>query len=161
HAGKKPRENTGEATVKDAANHFLDAKQALVYSRELSPRTWAVYKEAAVAAVATFGKGRLVADLDPDDFARLRNRLAQRLGPHGLGSRIQSVRCLFKHAFEAGLIDRPLRFGPDFKRPSKKTLRLHRAQQGPKLFTAEEVRRLIGAAGVQLKAMMLLGINCG
>lgn len=161
HAGKKPREKSGEATVKIAANHFLEAKQALVDSGELSPRTWAIYKEAAEAVVATFGKRRLVADLDPDDFARLRKRLAKRLGPHGLASRIQSVRCLFKHAFDAELIDRPLRFGPDFKRPSKKTLRLHRARQGPKLFTADEIRRLIDAADVQLKAMLLLAINAG
>jgi hypothetical protein len=30
-----------------------------------------------------------------------------------------------------------------------------------KLFTAEEIRRLLDAAGVQLKAMILLGVNCG
>jgi integrase len=40
-------------------------------------------------------------------------------------------------------------------------LRIHRATQGPKLFTADEVRRLIGVADAPLKAMMLLGINCG
>jgi integrase len=167
HAGRKPRPDAGVATVKDAANAFLNAKQALVDAGELSPRTWALYKEAAEAAIAAFGKGRLVADLGPDDFGALRRRLAKRLGPHGLGSRVQSVRCLFKYAFDAGLIDRPLRYGPDFKRPSKKTLRLHRAKQGAKLFTAEEVRRLLGlppwrqAAGVQLEAMIWLGINCG
>src|SRR5262249_43819082 len=55
---------------------------------------------------------------------------------------------------------RPIRFGPGFKRPSKKTIRLDRAKKGPKLFTAEEVRRLIEAAGTPLKAMLLLGINC-
>src|SRR5262249_54794863 len=52
-------------------------------------------------------------------------------------------------------------FGPDFVRPSKKTFRLHRAKKGAKLFTAEEIRRMIDAAGVPLKAMILLGINAG
>src|SRR5262249_37260182 len=69
--------------------------------------------------------------------------------------------CLFKHALDSGLIDKPIRFGPGFKRPSRKTLRLHRAEQGPKLFTADEVRRMIDGAGPQLKAMILLGINAG
>jgi len=55
----------------------------------------------------------------------------------------------------------PVRYGPGFKRPSKKTLRLYKAKQGPKLFTAEEIRRLLDAAGGQMKTMMLLGINCG
>src|SRR5262249_1094098 len=41
------------------------------------------------------------------------------------------------------------------------TLRLHRAKQGPKLFSAEEIRRLLDAAGTSMKAMILLGINCG
>jgi hypothetical protein len=63
------------------------------------------------------------------------------------------------HAPDAGLLDRPARFGPGFKRPAKKVLRLNRAGQGPKLFTAEEIRRLIGAAGTPLKAMLLLGIK--
>src|SRR5262249_22681446 len=47
------------------------------------------------------------------------------------------------------------------RRPTKKTFRMHRAQQGAKLFTADEIRRLLVAAGVQLKAMILLGINGG
>jgi len=68
---------------------------------------------------------------------------------------------LFKHALDAGLIDRPARFGPGFQRPSKKVLRLHKAKQGTRLFSAEEVRGLLGAAGPQLKAMILLGVNAG
>src|SRR5262249_42455413 len=55
----------------------------------------------------------------------------------------------------------PMRFGPGFKKPSKKTMRLHRAAQGAKLFEAEEIRRLLDAAKQPLKAMLLLGINCG
>jgi integrase len=54
-----------------------------------------------------------------------------------------------------------MRFGPGFKRPSKKTFRLHRAQQGPKLFAADEIRRLLAEAGASMQAMILLGINCG
>src|SRR5262245_37833751 len=167
HAGRKPRAAPGQTTVKDAANAFLNAKQQAVDSGELSTRTWALYKEACVAAVDAFGKTRLVSDLGPDDFARLRGRLAERYGPHGLGTRIQCVRCLFKYAFDSDMIDRPVRYGPNFNRPSKKTMRLHRAAQGPKLFTAEEVRRLLGcppwrpAAEGQLRAMILLAINCG
>src|SRR5262245_60866646 len=120
-----------------------------------------MYKEACDAAVASFGKSRLVSDLDPEDFASLRNRLAKRYGPHGLSSRIQCVRSTFKFAFEEGLIATPIRYGQSFKRPSQKTLRIHRAEGGHKLFTAEEVRKLINATGPQLRAMFLLAINAG
>jgi integrase len=68
---------------------------------------------------------------------------------------------VFKYAFDAELIDQPVQFGPGFKRPSTKVVRLHRAEQGPKLFSANEVRRLIDAAGQPLRGILLLGINCG
>jgi integrase len=175
HAGRKPRPDADAVTVKDVANDFLNAKQALVDTGELSPRTWADYKLVCDLAVAHLGKSRRADDLGPDDFAALRTKVAKKWGPERLGSKlIQYTRSLFKHAFDAGLIDRPVRFGPGFKRPSKKVLRLNRAAAGPKLFTAEEVRALVegalvvGAdgpalvqAGVQLRAMILLGINCG
>jgi integrase len=162
HAGRKARPETGAATIKDVVNAFLFAKEALVDTGELSPRTWADYKRVCDLVLAHFGKGRLAADVDPDDFASLRAKVAKKWGPHRLGSKlIQYTRSLFKHAFDAGLIDRPVRFGPGFKRPAKKVLRLNRAEQGPKLFTADEVRRLITAAGPALKAMLLLGINAG
>jgi integrase len=162
HSGRKLRPEVGGTTVKDVANDFLNAKQALVDAGELSPRTWADYKQICVLVVAHLGKSRLASDVGPDDFASLRNKMAKKWGPHRLGSKlIQYTRSLFKHAVDAGLIDKPVRFGPGFKRPAKIVLRLNRAEQGPKLFTAEEVRRLLDSAGVQLKAMILLGINCG
>jgi integrase len=161
HAGRTPRPDSGALTVKDAANAFLNAKQALVDADELSPRTWAEYKAMAEELVAHTGKGRLVSDLRPEDFAGLRSKLAKKWGPHRLKKAIQYIRSIFKHAYDADLIDRPVRFGPGFNRPSMKVMRLHRAAQGAKLFSADEIRRLLGAAGVQLKAMILLGINCG
>lgn len=161
HAGRKPREQTEGTTVKELVNAFLNQKKALVDAGELSPRTWTDYKEACDEILAAFSKGRLATDLRPDDFAELRKRLAKKWGPHRLGKTIQCVRCAFKHAYEAELIDRPIRFGPGFKRPSKKVFRLHRAESGKKMFTPEEVRRLIGAAGPAMRAMILLGINCG
>jgi integrase len=162
HAGRKPRDERPDgATVKDVANAFLNARGAALNNGELSPRTWDDYKEVCDLTVSAFGKGRLAADLGPDDFAALRKRMAQRWGVYRLGNSIQKVRSLLKHAFDAGLIDRPARFGPDFKRPSKKTARLHRARQGKRLFAAAEVRQIIDAAKPTLRAMLLLGINCG
>jgi integrase len=161
HAGRKPREAKEGTTVKELVKHFLYQKETLRDAGELSPLTWRDYKQACDEVIAAFGKGRLVTDLDPDDFATLRDKLSRKWGPQRLAKTIQFVRCVFKHAYEAGLVPMPIRFGPGFKRPSKKTLRKHKAAQGPKLFTGEEVRRLIDAADAQVKAMILLGINCG
>jgi integrase len=174
HAGRTPRPDPNALTVKDVANAFLNAKKALLDAGELSPHTWANYKRAVDTLVAHMGKTRLVSDLDPQDFAALRIKMAKKWGPHRLAVTIQHIRSVFKHAFEAGRISTPVRFGPGFKRPTKKTFRLHRASQGPKLFTAEEIRAMAqGAlvvgkegpelvqAGPSLGAMILLGINAG
>jgi integrase len=161
HAGKKPRPEPGALTVKELANHFLNRKQALVDAGELSIRTWIEYRTVCALLVGEFGKGRLVADLGPDDFAALRGQMAQRWGPARLQVAIQSVRSIAKLALDDGLLDRPLLFGSGFARPSKTALRQHRAAQGPRLFSADEIRRLLDAAGQPLRCMILLGINCG
>jgi integrase len=162
HAGRTPRpSDTGAATVKGVVNAFLNSKQEKVESGEMAPRTWRDYKAACDAVVKQFGKGRLVEDLRPDDFARLRAALAKRLGPASLGVVMTIIKMIFAHAYNAELLDRPVRYGNAFDRPSKKTLRLHRAAQGVKLFSVAEVRRMLDAAGQPLRSMLLLGINAG
>src|ERR1700745_2939012 len=64
HAGRKPRESSAGAAVHALVHRFLHQKKALVTGGELSPRTWADYKEACDAIVAAFGKRRLLADID-------------------------------------------------------------------------------------------------
>jgi integrase len=160
-AGRNPKPDNEGATVKDLVNDFLRQKQTRVDVGQLSSRTWDDYKVACDQVVKNFGKRRLLSDIGPEDFAALGTKLIKQYGPHRYGKTIQCVRCLFKFGYDAGLIDKPMRFGAGFERPSKKVLRLHKARQGPRTFTAQEVRRIIDTAGMPLKAMILLGINCG
>ena len=111
--------------------------------------------------MAELGKSRVVDDVGPEDFARLRNKMAKRWGALRVRDIVQHIRSLFKHGYDAGLMAAPMRFGPGFARPSKKTLRLERAQRGPRIFRAEELHQIIKAAPQPLKAMILLGVNCG
>jgi integrase len=87
--------------------------------------------------------------------------MAKKWGHHRLGTTLQYIRSLFKHAFEVALIPTPVRVGPGFKRPTKNTMRLHRAEHGPKLFTAYELCRILAAAGPAIRAIVLLGVNAG
>ena len=161
HAGRKPREANEGVTIKELCNQMLNAKRALVESGELTNRSWQDYKAACDLIVSHFGKGRLVADLDPEDFAALHGKMAKKWGPVTLGNVIQRIRVVFKFAWDNGLINRPVRYGQRFKRPSRKVVRIDRAKKGPKLFTASEIRRLLAAAGPSMRAMILLGINGG
>ncbi len=161
HAGRKPRLDAEGVTVKLLCNNFTVAKRSLVDSGELTTLTWGDYKTACDEIVAAFGKNRVLPNIGPEDFAKLRERMAQKWGPHRLAKTIQFCRSVFKYAYDSELLDRPVRFGASFRRPSKKVIRLHRGKQGAKLFTAEENRRLIESSTLQLRAMILLGINCG
>jgi integrase len=161
HAGKTPRADPEALTVKDIANAYLKAKEQAVEAGELAQRTWMDYRSIMRQMLKGLGPRKAVATLDPQDFANLKNKVAKKNSPPRVSTIVQVVRCAFRFAYESGTLDQPMRFGPVFKRTSKKTLRLYRAKQGAKLFTAEEVRKLLDAADVQMRAMILLGINCG
>jgi integrase len=163
HAGRTPGAQSAPdaVSIKDVCNAFLRARQERVESGELSQRMFLDYKETCDLIVSHFGKHRPVAGLAPADFNRLRQKMAKRWGPTRLGNVVQRVRSVFKHAADTDLLAMPVRFGPDFSRPSKKTMRLHRAARGPKLFAAEDVQKMVGSVDATLRAMILLGINCG
>lgn len=161
HAGRTPRVQSDSLTVADLCNRFLTSKVRQHESGEITSRTFNEYKATTDRLVATFGKNRIVDDLASDDFEALRADMARVWGPVRLGNEVQKVRTAFKYAFECGLLDRPVRFGPQFRKPSASVLRRHRAARGQRMLEAFELRRLIELAPTPLKAMILLGVNCG
>ena len=161
HAGRTPRTTDDGLTVADLCNRFLTSKLRKAEAGELSTRSFQEYKQTTDRIVAAFGKRRRVDDLAADDFEAMRATAAKRWGPARLTNEITRVRCVFKFAVDNGLIERPVRFGSEFRKPSKSTMRKHKAETGKLLFTAEQVRSLLKAADVPMKAAILLGINCG
>jgi integrase len=108
-----------------------------------------------------FGPERLVDDITPEDFGRLRAKMARGHGPVYLGDQVQKTRAVFKYGYEAGLLPNPMRFGPEFIKPSRKNMRLARADGPKRLFTQREIHALLKQASPPMKAMILLGINTG
>ncbi|MSQ97661.1 MAG: hypothetical protein EXR98_24360 [Gemmataceae bacterium] len=161
HAGRKPRVDPEAFTVKDLANAFLNHKTAVRETGELSIHTWNDYKRTCDLIVSTFGKQRLITDLRPEDFAAMRKAMAKKWGLQRIAKCIQFVRCVFKYGYDAELIATPVRFGPGFARPSKKAFRIDKAKNGPKLFARDEILAMLDGCNGQLRAMILLGVNCG
>jgi len=141
----------------------LEAKRAQLELKTLTARSFWEYKQTTDLLVATFGRSRLVNDLQTGDFERLYKSLVGKYGASALGREITHARSVFKHAVESDLIDRAV--GSMFKGPSKADRRKARAkkkhQRGACMFTAAEIEQILKSAGPQLKAMVLLGINCG
>jgi integrase len=160
-AGRKPRTKSDGLTVGDLCNAFLNAKRQRVESGELSPLTHSDYHQTCARLVSALGKDRPVDDLASDDFEALRASLSKTRGLVGIGNVVRLSRIVFKYAYDADLIERPVKFGPMFKVPSKKNIRKAKAGKPAKMFTAEEIRMQLAKADDVLKCMILLGINCG
>jgi integrase len=170
HAGRTPRAKSDQLTLKALCNRFLTAKQQKREAGKLSSRMYerigaenpkGEYPNTTDRLIKEFGGNRLVDDLTPDDFGALRSSLEKQFGPVRLGNEIQKVRTVFKFGTDNGLIQKTIPYGGMFRKPEKSELRKHRASRGNRLFDANELRTLIDGAGVQLKAMILLGINGG
>jgi integrase len=159
-AGRKPRAATGEITVRDVVNAFLTSKERSVKKGELALRSYRDYDGTCQRAIKTFGLKRAASNLGPADF-RDYDSVMKGWGPVTRSNEIQRIRSLFKYAYEATLLDRPINFGPDFKKPSAKVIRANKAHKPTRLFSREDIRSLLSVANVQMKAMILLGINCG
>jgi len=151
--------------IRGLANQYLTHKRGLLTNGELSERSFRDYLRTCEAIVEAFGRERLVSDLRAEDFARLRVSLSDTRNANSLGNEINRIRGVFKYAFDAALIETPIRFGPGFARPSKKTLRIERQQKqqehGKRMLEAADLRAILKAASQPLKAMILLGANCG
>jgi integrase len=160
-AGREPRAKTPEgATVRGLCNAFMSHKKALLEAGELCQRTFDEYFATCARLVKAFGRERPVDDLVADDFRHLRAQVAKQWGPVRLSNEIQRVRSVFKYGYDAGLLDKTVRFGPDFKKPSAKVLRKNRAGRS-RMFEPAELQVVLKKVGLNMKAMILLACNGG
>lgn len=160
-AGRKPRPADGKVSLRHICNIFLTYKEKLVEAGEIKQTTWDDYYRTAARMIRVLGGSTAAVHLDAEDFGRLREDIAADWGPVRLGNEIQRVRSFFRYGYESGLLAVPVRFGPGFKKPTAKTLRLARAARGPLMFSPAELRSILEAAPVAIRPMAYLGLNGG
>lgn len=159
--GKKPYSKGDRLTTLELCDLFMARKDHLLANGEIVKATFDDYHRSCARILAVFGKAYPVTDLVAEDFARLREDMARNYGLVRLGNEIQRVRSVFKFGYEEGLIDRPIRYGQGFNKPNRRAMREAANRQAARMFEAEEIRQLLDAADVHMKAMILLGANCG
>lgn len=158
-AGRTPRVKGDGLSVVDLCERYLTNRKSLCDAGEIATRTFDRYYKTCEYLVSALGKSRLVDDLRPEDFQSLRASMTKRWGPVALGNEIQMIRTVFRFGYENGLTDKPVRFGSMFDKPSAKVIRATRAASGPQMFTPDEIRQLLDHATVNMRAMILLGVN--
>jgi integrase len=144
---------------------FLAEKQAHLETGDIAPLTFKEYETTCNAIRSHFGRHRPLDSLAVAEFSALRVALSKRkirkgkhastkpLGVASLKRRLTIARMIF-----AG---QPLEWRKALKAPPRKLLRERTRECGKRLYTAEEIRKLVKAADPHLAAMILLGINCG
>ena len=161
-AGRVPRERQepGE-TVGALCKKFLEHKRSFLATGEITQRSIDDYERTCAKILIHFGENRHLDDLTPDDFGQFRAALAEGCGPVRLANLVIRVRCVFKFAFDWGLLSSPIRYGGAFSKPKAATLRKERQKKGKRMYTPTQVKAILKTANKAIKAMTLLGINCG
>lgn len=149
------RKPVGSLLIEDLVHRFLSDRVTAVKAGELERRTAVDYATVMERVLQCFA-GRTVASLTPDDFTRLRSSFSATHGPVTLANDIQRVRVLFNWG-EKNFGERPT-YGSAFEKPSRAVLRKARVAR---FFDAVEIQAMLAVAGRQMRAMILLGINCG
>lgn len=146
-------------TLVEVCGAFTKAKCLAHETGEICSTTLADYRRTCEWLVSFFGENVDANSLGPDMLVRYKEHMAQRRSLLSLGNEIARVRIVFKWGYDSGLLDKPVRWGPEFRRPSKRTMR--RQPKAVKLFTPAQICAVLAEAGTNLKAMILLGVNCG
>jgi len=160
-AGREPRRSQNGKTLSGICNAFLTRVSERQKSGEISPRTFRDYFDVCKQLIECVGRDVDPEQLRPDDFAQFRSSIASRYAPTRLNKHVVVTKMVFKWAYESELIERPPRFGPDFRGASKRALRQQKLAVGKKLFRPEELITILASADPVMRAMVLLGINGG
>lgn len=148
-------------TVADLCNYWLGTKDTLLQAGELRPRTFEEYGETCSLLTEVVGT-RLPAKLcGPDRFEKVRRALAKRYNANGQAKRITQIRSVFTTAYEDRMLEDPPNFGRTFRKPKAAAFRKLRNDKGEQCYTPEEFHAIYKCANINLKGMMLLGLQAG
>ncbi len=159
-----PYDPDGESTisVRHVCNQFLASKEAAVEAGNLSQRTFDELKETCKLAMSVVPPALEAKLLVPAHFGKVLAAINKRCqSPNTRGKFVGQVKAIFAHAYSEGIIDRPANFGSDFKKPPQMAYRVHENAKGDQSLTAAEIRGLLKHASVNMRAMILLGLQGG
>lgn len=163
-AGEEPPpygQNSTSKTVLDVCNYWIGHKETLLNAGELARRTYDEYFATCEFLMAVVGKTTPAKACGPLQFEKVRSALAKRYNANGQCKRITQIRSIFQTAYDDHVLEDRPNFGRSFKRPKAATLRKIRNSKGDQSYTPEEIRSLLSEATVNMRAMILLGLQAG
>lgn len=159
--GENPSSNNSAPDVEWLVTEFVNSKIDQCEAGDLSPNTLGQYKLVGKWLEENMGRARLLESIGPSDFQRLRRKFPDDWSPTTVRNQVTVIRSIFKWGYDHELLDRPVRYGSNFSKPSAKRMRVHRHTQAAKVFTAREIWSMHDYASDHVRAWILLGLNAG
>jgi len=170
-AGRQPRKpGSDDESLRYALNHFLSAKKMALAAGEISARSYLDYENTCDRVAASLGKHRRLDDIQIADLQRLRRDFAKgaklktgkgrrgNRGPNTIKNDLTRARMFFLYVNDY-LLDKPIKYRKALASPPKRVIRKAANDCGERMFEPPEIRKILGAATPQLKAMTYLGLN--
>lgn len=158
---KRPSRMAKGKTVEDICTAYLSYQEDRYDAGDLQRISLSNSNLTCKRVCEILGKQTPVNSLSPDDFGRLRSKLAERFNANSLRVEMQRAKAVFKFAYECLLIENPIRYGKRFDPPSRKQIQKLKNERGDQSFQQSEIATLLASAKAPVKAFILLGLNCG
>jgi integrase len=141
-------------TVADVCNKYAIERKRDVEAGTLSHGALEDYRAAGRLMAQYLGPDTLADDLTPEHFTAIYRKLqARNLGAHAMARTIQCMRTIWNYADENDWVTRIPKYGSVFKKPIT-------GKKSGKPPTIDQIRSVIAASDGQMRAMILLGLNC-
>jgi integrase len=149
-------------TISVLCNCYLTHQEGQLVDKQIKERTLAVYIKVVEYLCNFFGPQKVVEEVTPLDFQRLRTALSKHYGPTRVRTTARWIKGIFNYGFENDLLERPVKTGSAFKLTAERQNReVELVNEVPRIFSREEIHELLKTATVPMAAAIMLGINCG
>lgn len=145
----------------DGCNLFLDRMLHRVERSELSKRSYSDYKSTLARMLTVISRHVPIQQIEKADWIRLRKAISDKRGPVSIIQDITRIKTCFKWLVRNEYIKAEPNYDEALKKPARVEVRRSRANRGKRWFDASEIQLLLKNATPPLRAMVLLGVNCG
>jgi len=156
HSGRSmtSRVADNKVTLKDLCNLYLEHQESRVQAGDITERYFADQVKCLRGFATHIGPGCLISHIKTIDLQDYRNRLIGKYeSAAGTNIHLAIMKAMFPWAKKNDI----LHSIPNIDAVSKAKI-VHKERP---IFTSEQIQRLLDATDTQLKAIILLGLNCG
>jgi integrase len=162
YAGREPRQpgDDDQHSVRSLLDRYLTWAERRVENGKIEKRSFDDAKRTAIMFADVVGRNRSVEGLRASDFDDFLTTLESRYVVTTIAGHIARLKAIFNWAYKIEILDKPVRYGVNFRLPSQSDVRKYAATKPDAFVTAPHLHAILGKASLQMKAMILLGINC-